>query len=171
MIKPKVPSFFKVIAISIIFSYFFGKLQNKTINVLEYPVKKETNLFIEKELTPYLDTFLLESKYYNYSPSRVFYLDTIQYGVLPDGVAGQTSLSIRRDTLHGVITISSEYSKDLINSRQIFYHEVGHWLGLEHEQNIIMIEGYDFTDTSWVNMYGRNWETLTYQYFKSLKAL
>lgn len=171
MTKFQTPSLFKIIALYLLSSYFFEKFRSETINVLEYPVKKETNLFIEKELVPYLDTFLLESKYYNYSPSRVFYLDSIQYGVLPNGVAGATFLSIRRDTLYGKITISNEYSKDLVNSRQIFYHELGHWLGLEHEQNIIMIEGYDFTDTSWVNMFGRNWETLTYQYFKSLKAL
>lgn len=94
MTKFQTPSLFKIIALYLLSSYFFEKFRSETINVLEYPVKKETNFFIEKELVPYLDTFLLESKYYNYSPSRVFYLDSIQYGVLPNGVAGGKGITV-----------------------------------------------------------------------------
>lgn len=144
---------------------------DREVNVLDYPIKKQSNLFVEESLRPLLDTFLFESKHYKYSSTRVFFLDTIQFASLPADVGGQTSLSIRNDTLYGKIEINTKYNTGDINTRFIFYHELGHWLGLKHKSNIIMIEGYDFHDTAWTNMFQNNWKLLKYEYFRSLKSL
>lgn len=141
------------------------------INVLEHPVKKNVNLFVEEELRPLLDTFLFEAKFYKYSAKRVFYLDTIQFAPLPDYIGGQTSLSLYGDTLHGKIEINNMFKYKSIYTSFIFYHELGHWLGLKHDQGIIMTPGYDFSDTLYTNLFSNNWNILKLQYFQELNKL
>lgn len=160
--------FLTVSILRLVINLFIG---DREVNVLEYPVKQKANVFVEESLRPLLDTFLLEARIYKYSSTRIFYLDTIRFADLPATIGGQTSLFLKNDTLYGKIEINTKYNTGNINTRFILYHELGHWLGLKHESNIIMIEGYDFCDTAWTNMFQKDWNLLTYQYFRSLKSL
>lgn len=83
---------------------------------------------------------------------------------------------IKNDTIYGKVEINNIYSTNITNIRFIFYHELGHWLGLEHSDDdlksgIIMIPGYNFNDTAYTNLYNSHWSLLTYEYFDKLKSL
>lgn len=156
-------NFYYMIIIAIVVAHFIISRKTKVESLMNSPLKSESSIYVSKVLDPYIDDFISSAKDNNYDCSKIGKLDSITF-TSPQGTwAGCTSFYLERDTLRGTIKIDYALlaDKDTFGIRFVLYHELGHWLGLEHNECFIMRKNYSpqikevATEDDWGNM---KWE-------------
>jgi len=139
---------------------------NTRIEYEGYPLKKESNFYTTQLLSPYIDEFEADAKAHGYDCSKIKKLDSIFWDASDDW-QGCTVLYVDRDTLRGYIHLNYLLLEqgDSIGIRFCLYHELGHWLGLEHGKGI-MRKAYDSEFAPYVK---DAWPALVEDLFDKLK--
>ena len=112
------------------------------------------------DIVTYFDSFIADSKKYNFEYDHAYCLDWIKFGH-SHKIQGIT------DLCDGTIQINDRLAKDSIGMKFVIYHELGHWFGLNHSTGI-MKENYNESDTELVK---ENWDKLVKNYFNKLKSI
>lgn len=114
---------------------------------------------IDHSLVTYFSEFQKDAEKYNFDYSHIYCIQGIKVGH-SDEWQGITSC-------HD-IKINKHLQKDTIGMKFVFYHELGHWFGLNHgDEKTIMKENYSTEyDLEFVK---DNWDYLVEDYFEKLK--
>jgi len=149
----------KILYILVLSFAFFGceKSEKKT-----YANCTKGELEINANLIPYLDAFVDDCETHNIKSDHAYCLNYIKlFSQERPSFQGQTSFE------DGTIIINENLIEDTIGTKFVFYHELGHWFGLDHSTGI-MKESYNTKeDMEYVR---DNWDELLEDYFDKLKT-
>lgn len=116
-------------------------------------------LKMSADLVPYFDSYIEDCKKHNINYDHIYCLDWMQFGDL-NHLQGLT------DLYDGTIEFKRVLTEDTIGMKFVVYHELGHWMGLEHSNGIMKYFYNTNEDMEWAK---NNWDELVADYFNKLK--
>lgn len=117
---------------------------------------------LDKELIPYWDSFIIDAEAHNFNYNHIYCISDVEFGHSHEW---QGITSIYKN--EGDIRINEHLTQDTVGMKFVFYHELGHWFGLDHGDGI-MTESYDSKrDSAYVR---EHWNELVDDYFQKLKS-
>jgi len=161
-----------IIALSTWSYYFYMKHENnKYIEHLNYISNYKHNnlnkLFIDERLLPIFNEFKNDAIEYN-NDINYDYLDEIVIDNL-DGKGGYTEhYNCDENHTHYRIVIDEDRLNDLISINFVFYHEMGHYMGLLHtycDERLIMNYYYNINSCNSIDE-EVDWEATKVVFFK-----
>jgi hypothetical protein len=120
---------------------------------------------LDEALLPYWESFQADAKSHGFNYDRIYSIKKITLR----NPNSRDFYHLQGLTLfdYKVIYLNEKLLKDTVGLKLVFYHELGHWFGLEHSDNI-MTTKYDTKVNS--NFAKENWTELVDNYFAKLKA-
>lgn len=146
-------SFIKIIILLSIFLFFSCENDYK-----EKHFCKDT-LILDKKIIPYFESFIIDAQKHDFNSEHVYCIK--YFGLAKSNLwQGQTNF------FSECIYVNEKLLADSIGTKFVVYHEIGHWLGLEHT-NGIMQPSYS---SKYHSLYiQENWEILLNDYFIKIK--
>jgi hypothetical protein len=122
---------------------------------------KDSLVVMSAELEGYFDSFVTECKIRGINYDHLYCLDEVYKGDL-NRLQGLTDFN------NCSITIDSSLLQDTLGTKFVMYHELGHWMGLEHGEGIMKANYNTNDDYEWVLA---NWDQLVEDHFNKLKEI
>lgn len=116
-------------------------------------------VIMNPDLIPAFDCFVADCKAYEVNYDHLYCLDKICEWDLHN-TQGLTDF----DT--DCVVIDEDLIKDSIGVKFVMYHELGHWMGLNHSEGIMKSSYSTKHDQQWVQ---DNWTQLVEEHFTKLK--
>lgn len=160
---PVLAVIFMCSALLFVFNIDWGRSENYK-SFRHKCVKEE--LVISPQLAYCFECFVKDAKINGYKYDHAYCLDWIRLSH-SHSIQGETVFCAWDEEMSGTIKINKHLLNDTIGLRLVLYHELGHWLGLEHGSGIMAPE-YSSRDSSWAR---KNWDELVKKHFEKLKRL
>lgn len=138
---------------------------NRSFDYNDYYTHKcmKSKVSISKSLIPYFNSFIKDSKSHGFNPKHVYCLESIGFKIDYYNLQGLTCFD------DGTININKNLLSDTIGMKFVVYHEIGHWLGLSHDECTLMTRSYGTeSDSGYVKA---NWKMIKNEYFEKLKQI
>ncbi len=153
-------SIFFIIGMLTIILLFTRLVENKQIGYrYEHHICKGTKFAIDSALVPYWNSFTIDADSNNFNYNHIYCINNVVFGY-SHSWQGITFMN------NGEIQINKTLINDSIGMKFVFYHELGHWFGLNHDDGI-MTENYNSEHDSFYVK--ENWDALVKDYFEKLK--
>lgn len=114
---------------------------------------------IDAVLVPYYNSFIKDAETHNFNTEHIFCINSISCGRLRT-CQGLTDLDA------GTIRFDDRLQNDTVGMRLVFYHELGHWFGLDHSNKVMMKSYNSKRDSTYTKIH---WSDLVDDYFVKLK--
>lgn len=147
-----------VLAAFLFIGYGFSRKHSHSHFSSSHKCNKD-ELKMSANLIPYFDQFIEDCKRHNINYDHIYCLDYLHFEH-SHSVQGVT------DFYDKDIAINTHLEKDTIGMRFVVYHEIGHWMGLEHGKGIMQKSYSTENDMEWAK---ENWDELTENFFNKLK--
>lgn len=128
--------------------------------------RRSDRLKMSIQLVDYFRAFEEDAHYNNVNVDAIYSLQNISFAE-SNNLQGETSMELDRNAaFYGYIQINENLIEDSIGLRFVLYHELGHWLGLDHSDGIMTKAYNSESDSAYVK---ENWDILCKDYFDKLK--